>query len=155
MHSSRMRTARLLTITHSIWDERGVCPWGSAWGCLPGGGGGSAEGGQPRGVCIPACNGADTPHVNRITDRYKNITLPLTSFAGGNKCSNLKYHTKQLEGKKKQLTSFSVPLYDQGLTLKRKWNYQSHLLRNTERKYSLILHTVCPEYFCPNKLCRS
>ena len=91
MHSSRMRTVRLLTITHSIWGEGGVCPGGSAWGV-------SAWGVSAWGVC----NGADTPHKNRITDRYKNITLPLTSFAGGNKCSNLKYHTKQLEGKKQQ-----------------------------------------------------
>ena len=32
---------------------------------------------------IPACTEADNP-VNRMTDRCKNITLPQTSFAGGN-----------------------------------------------------------------------
>ena len=49
----------------------GVCSRrGSAWsrgGCLP-----LVLGG----VCIPACNGADPPSVNRITDACKNITLP-------------------------------------------------------------------------------
>ena len=68
MHSSRMRTARLLTISRSIRKEEGRLPWG----------------------CIQACNGADTPPpVNRITDRCKNITLPQTSFADGNKATPL------------------------------------------------------------------
>ena len=86
MHSSRMRTACLLTVSHSIL------------GCLPGvgvsrgfvSGGMSAHGvcvcpglGCQGGVCIPACNGADLPPVNRITDGCKNITLPQTSFVGG------------------------------------------------------------------------
>ena len=73
MHSSRMlRTTRLLTVSRSIVRRgvSGVCRGGSA----------------QRGVC-PACNGADTPRllVNRIIDRCKNITLPQTWFAGGNK----------------------------------------------------------------------
>ena len=33
---------------------------------------------------LPACPGTPPP-VNRMTDRCKNITLPQTSFAGGNK----------------------------------------------------------------------
>ena len=42
----------------------------------------SAQGGQclPGGVCIPACTEADTPLVDRMTDRCQNITLPQTSL---------------------------------------------------------------------------
>ena len=82
MHYSRMRTAGLLTISCSIRGE-GVCPGGicpgclsremSAWGCLPGG-------------CVyPSMQWGrhQPPTVNRITDRYKNITLPQPSFAVG------------------------------------------------------------------------
>ena len=36
-----------------------------------------------RGMGIPACTEANTPLVNRMTDKCKNITLPQTSFAGG------------------------------------------------------------------------
>ena len=32
---------------------------------------------------VPALGGSDTPPVNRMTNRCKNITLPQTSFAGG------------------------------------------------------------------------
>ena len=57
------------------------------WGCMPGPGGclpGPGLGGCPPGLGgIPACTEADPP-VNRMTDRCKNITLPQTSFAGGN-----------------------------------------------------------------------
>ena len=55
---------------------RGVCLPGGVFqgGCLPGG---CLPGGcLPRGVCIPACTGADTPLVDRMTDRRKNITFP-------------------------------------------------------------------------------
>ena len=61
-----MRTARALTVSPSM-----LCT-----GVLPRGGG------------IPACTEADPP-VNRMTDRCKNITLPQTSFAGGNYNNNL------------------------------------------------------------------
>ena len=61
MHSSRMHTTRLLTVSRIIRGK----------GCLPGG------------LCIPACNGADTPPLNKMIDMCKNITLPQTSFAGG------------------------------------------------------------------------
>ena len=82
MYSSRMRTARLLTVSRSI--REGVCLGGVCLGvaclggCLP------RWGVCPGGVCIPACNGADTPPptVERMTDGCKNIT-PKT-FAGGN-----------------------------------------------------------------------
>ena len=57
MHSSRMRTGRLLTVSQHA---------------LPGG--------VPAGGYLPRY-----PPVNRITDTCKNITLPQTSFAGGNK----------------------------------------------------------------------
>ena len=44
----------------------------------PGGGG---NGVSARGVCgIPACTEADTPPVNRMTNRCKNITLATTSL---------------------------------------------------------------------------
>ena len=41
-------------------------------------------GGAWSGGGIPACTEADPPPVNRMTNRCKNITLPQTSFAGGN-----------------------------------------------------------------------
>ena len=42
------------------------------------------EGGLPRGVWIPACTGADTPPVNRMTDRQVcKHYLSATSFADG------------------------------------------------------------------------
>ena len=54
------------------------CPVVSGGGCLP------RSGCLLRG-CIPACNGVDTPlWTEWLTDRCKNITLPQTSFAGGN-----------------------------------------------------------------------
>ena len=76
VHSSRMFTTRLLTTPHSILE--GVSAQGSgvsAWGgvCLG------------RGVSALLHAGIH-PSVNRIPDRCKNITLPQTSFAGGNKC---------------------------------------------------------------------
>ena len=88
MHSSGMRTTRLLTVSqHAL--GRGVSAWGYlprgvsaqgaglARGCLPlvlgesGPGGVSASG--PGGMCIPACNGADTPCGQ--TDTCENITF--------------------------------------------------------------------------------
>ena len=91
LHSSRMHTARLLTVSPSMHCTGGVCvargvpcrgvslPGGLlAGGCLARGSpcpGGSAC----WGVCllggIPACTEADPP-VNRITHTCKNITLP-------------------------------------------------------------------------------
>ena len=40
----------------------------------------------PREVYLPrgTCPGTAPPPVNRMTDRRKNITLPQTSFVGGN-----------------------------------------------------------------------
>ena len=127
MHSSRMRTTRLLTI-----PRRGVCLWGvsaqgvsAQWGVCPGGlprevcpggcllgvclpGGVCLEGCLPRGVCLQRClpgrrvflgvgflphcmleSPLPPPCVNRIPDRCKNIILPQTSFAGGNKCKTV------------------------------------------------------------------
>ena len=78
-----MRTARLLTISqHTLLGgvpARGVPAWGcTCWG-VPAQGvylrGGVPAGGVPAKVL--------SPHVNRMTDRCKNITLPLTSLAGG------------------------------------------------------------------------
>ena len=111
-HSSRIRTARLLTVSEG--EGEGFCP--TPGGLHPGG---SA---QPQGVCIwgvcpnlggvcptlgvlhpgvcPTPGGlhrggsasrgdvgktpSPSPPVNRMTHRCKNITLPQTSFAGGN-----------------------------------------------------------------------
>ena len=113
MHSSRMRTACLLTIMGGGGSaqprgsaSRGVCPTQGGlhpWrGGLPNLGGLHPEGsGQPwgvfptwgvciRGVCPTpgVCIGGGglgrlPPPVNRMTHRCKNITLPQTSFAGG------------------------------------------------------------------------
>ena len=104
MHSSRMRTARLLPVYPSMYcsgvylvpggvpGPGGVYTWSQ--GVVPGPGGCTWSGGVP-------CPGEGTwfwgvylvlggvpaqvlPHpVNRMTDRCKNITLPQTSFAGG------------------------------------------------------------------------
>ena len=97
MHSSRMRTVRssshVYPSIHYVyprmhWAEggcvyprmhwAGVSPQG--W-CLPRGV--SAKGGCLPGGYIPACIGADTPPVNRMTDRCK--TLPCRNYvADGN-----------------------------------------------------------------------
>ena len=97
MHSSKMRIARLLTVSRSI-QGGGCLPWGSLprgrvcpVGCLPRGcllmGGVCPGGCLSRGWCLSrGCLLRYTPApVNRMTDRCKNITLPQTSFAGGNK----------------------------------------------------------------------
>ena len=91
MHASRMRTVRSLTVSRrggvciqgegvsgegALHPGGGLHPWGSASmgkGGLHAGGGGL----HPRGLGRPPC-----PHEQ--TDRCKNITLPKTSFAGGN-----------------------------------------------------------------------
>ena len=67
MHSSRIRTARWVTVSqHAL-------------------GGGVSQHALGRDVCISACTGqggvcpdgvADTLPMNRMTDRCKNITLP-------------------------------------------------------------------------------
>ena len=67
LHSSSMRTARLLPVFPSMHCAGGVS--------APVGGGG---------VLVSQHALRQTPHVNRMTDRCKNITLPQTSFAGGN-----------------------------------------------------------------------
>ena len=66
MHSSGMRTAHLLTVSqHALHREGlpggGVCPGG----CLP----------LVPGVCvcIPVCNGADSPPVDRQTPVKHNL----------------------------------------------------------------------------------
>ena len=67
MHSSRIHIARMLPISpsmHCTLRSAPGCvsgPGGSCWGGLLGGVSG------PRGVCIPACNGADIPPVDRQT----------------------------------------------------------------------------------------
>ena len=55
-------------------STQGVCPGG----CVCARGGGVTRGWGCVGGSIPACNEADIPPVNRITDRCKNITLPQT-----------------------------------------------------------------------------
>ena len=81
-----------------VYLQEGTCPGGvPARGCTcPGGY--SCPGGVPTWGCtclggvlaqggVPAQGGTcpGTPLVSRTTDRCKNITLPQTSFAGGNK----------------------------------------------------------------------
>ena len=64
-----MLTARLLTVSRSIR-----------------GGGDLPRGGHvcPGGCGYPSMQGARHSPVNRMTDRCKSITLPQTSFVGGN-----------------------------------------------------------------------
>ena len=60
--------------------QRGVFPTlGEVciWGVYP----------TPGGVCIQGLGRPPSPSVNRMTHGCKNITLPQTSFAGGNKNS--------------------------------------------------------------------
>ena len=127
LHSSRMCTARVLTVSPSMLcagggvfsGERGLLPGVSSGGSLWGGRSPLGEGllwgspprdllqGEGRGVSswgllwgdllwgVPSwveglLRGVSqhalrqTPPVNRMTNRCKNITLPQTSFAGGN-----------------------------------------------------------------------
>ena len=99
MYSSRMRTARLLSLSEgggSASGGKGVCiHW---WGRSASRDGRSASEGQ--GVCIQGRWGSASredgglhpvregvgrpPHPCEQTDRCKNITLPQTSFAVGN-----------------------------------------------------------------------
>ena len=71
----------------------GGSPWQEG---LPGRGGSPLQEVLPgrlvslAGGCIPACTEADPP-VNRMTDACENITLPQTSFAGGNKRLRLNF----------------------------------------------------------------
>ena len=76
LHSSRMRTARLLLVPPSMHCSLAVgCLF---LGCLRGVGGG-----------IPACNEADPSlWTEFVTHTSENITLPQTSFAGGNNIKN-------------------------------------------------------------------
>ena len=86
MHSRKMRTARLLTVSqHALFaGAGGVNLWPGEYlptgVYLPGGGGGVYLPGGGR--YLPRYS--PPPPVNRMTDRCKNITLPQTSFAGGN-----------------------------------------------------------------------
>ena len=138
MHSSRMRTARLLPVSPSMHCSRwctclgdtcpeGTCPGGvvPTWGVyLPRGCTCPVGCTNPEGCtcqwgviaqlvylpmgCVPAwglylpggvpAQGVEVSDqvlpVNRMTDKCKNITLPQTSFAGGNKgflLDNLKF----------------------------------------------------------------
>ena len=75
MHSGRIRTARTLTIGWGVYLPGVVHPPG--WCTCPGGC-------TCQGVYLPRY----PPPVNRMTDRCKNITLPQTSFAGGNNDSS-------------------------------------------------------------------
>ena len=78
MHSSRMRTARLLPVSPSMH-----CPWVVYLpGGLPGGSVYLLVGCTCLGACTcPGGTCPGTPPVNRMTERCKNITLPQTSFA--------------------------------------------------------------------------
>ena len=102
MHSSRMRTARSLTISHSIpgvicptpldADPPGCRPFLHAdppWMLTPAGyrpsldADTSLDADPPFHVTCDACWEANPTPMNRMTHRCKNITLPQTSFVGG------------------------------------------------------------------------
>ena len=108
--ASRREVGRIRTIRCSSRLARGErsLPWGrvstrwvSAWGDVCQGcicPGGVCPGGcLVRGRCLPirsvcVCawgGGVHLSPMNRMTDRCKNITLPLTSFAGGNKALSI------------------------------------------------------------------
>ena len=75
LHSNRMRTARALTLSPSM-----LCAGRGAWsgGCM-------VRGGAWSWGVVSQHALRQTPPVNRMTNSCKNITLPQTSFAGGNK----------------------------------------------------------------------
>ena len=109
MHSSRMRTARSLTVYPSMLCSRGgawspegclvlgVCAW--SWGgCLlwgvPGPGGVAWSWGAPGpgGGGVAWSQGVVSKHALRqnsefLTHTSENVTLPQSSFAGGNNVS--------------------------------------------------------------------
>ena len=99
MHSSRMRTAHLLPVSPSMHCSGGVpglgvylvpgCVPGPRGWCVPGGCTWSEGGVPPGGVYLVreggTCPGTPPLWTEWLTDRFKNITLPQTSFAGGNK----------------------------------------------------------------------
>ena len=76
-----MHTARLLTVSPSMH-----CAGGDGGWCLLPGVGVSAPGGGVLGGRggIPACTEADPPRTEFLTHATENITLPQTSFTGGN-----------------------------------------------------------------------
>ena len=80
LHSSMMRTARLLPVSPSMhYSGGGVCSLG-----VSGPGGVWSQGGcLVQGGVVSQHALRQTPPVKRMTDRCKNITLPQTSFAGG------------------------------------------------------------------------
>ena len=107
LHSSRMHTDRLLTVSPSMHcaGGGGVCPGGVCrGGCLPRGwvsapsciccylyAASTPTECQHQCSCLCSMTqvhaGIHTPPpVNRMTDRCKNITLSQISFAGGKKC---------------------------------------------------------------------
>ena len=65
MHVSKMHTARLLTVSRNIEGGGDVYPGETCLGVSAQGSGCLPWGGVCRGggvvVCVPACNGADTP----------------------------------------------------------------------------------------------
>ena len=73
LHSSRMHTARMFTVSPSMLctGGEGACSWGVSQHALQ-----------------------QTPPMNRMTNRCKNITLPQTSFAGGKKLTAENGHKK-------------------------------------------------------------
>ena len=82
MHSSRMRTVRLLTVSVVLGA---VCIWGEGWadpsGCRPPF---LLDAEPPGHVTCDACREANYPSpVDRMRGTCKNITLPQTLFAGG------------------------------------------------------------------------
>ena len=96
MHSSKMCTVRfsgnpggrvvcLGSVCPGECLSRGRLPRGVS----AGGGGVCLSGVSYQGVSVRGIY--TTPVVNRITDRFKNITFAQTSFAGGNKVENYKY----------------------------------------------------------------
>ena len=93
MHSSGMRTARLLTVSRgggSLHPWGRVCP--TPGGLHPGGSAQSQglciQGGLPNpgggGEVSASLGGESASAANRMTQRRKNIILPQTSFVGGN-----------------------------------------------------------------------
>ena len=84
MHSSRMRTARLLTASPNMHSaEEGVCSRRGVSGPREGGSSPRGHGGVCSGEGVSQHAPRQTPPVNRMTDRCKNISLPQTSFVGG------------------------------------------------------------------------
>ena len=126
MHSSRMRTAR--SSNRQLWEGglpqcmQGYIPPGvgletpsRVWAWRPPQWVWAWKPARHAGIHPPletckACWDTTPPPVNRMSDRCKNITLPQTSFAGGNNVSSMNALPCQVYFKKTKIRTATAKL---------------------------------------------